>query len=258
MTFEDVEDVNLAADFYMFSSQVDGEQDLLEEASPIVVKKPTPPPALQLLHGISSTTGMVNGTTSYTLGSFIKTEPPTGNNSSRPLLSNGVPAGGQQFSLGLPLSTSAASEADNEIFFSCDMCNAKLKNKRNFETHMKRHRGMLPFKCDECPKTFQGRRDLDTHKRSRHDPSKRNRMELDLSLVVSKAESSVCPPSPFVFSSAAMPKTIGISMNGLPEGIMSGGTVSKPNFRNCIALSLQLFSDLSFFLKESLEEEIFV
>jgi hypothetical protein len=230
MTFEDVEDVNLAADFYMFSSQVDGEQDLLEEASPIVVKKlstlPTPPPAVQLLHGISSTNGgMLNGTTSYTLGSFIKTEPPTGNNISRPLLSNGVAGSGQQFSLGLPLSTSA-SEADNDIFFSCDMCNAKLKNKRNFETHMKRHRGMLPFKCDECPKTFQGRRDLDTHKRSRHDPSKRNRMELDLSLVVSKAESSVCPPSPFVFSSAAMPKTIGISMNGLPEGIMSGRTVS--------------------------------
>ena len=30
MTFDDMDDVALAAEYYMFSSQVDGEQDLLE------------------------------------------------------------------------------------------------------------------------------------------------------------------------------------------------------------------------------------
>ena len=40
MTFEDVEDVHLLADFYMFTSQVDGEQDLFEETAG-VKKNPT-------------------------------------------------------------------------------------------------------------------------------------------------------------------------------------------------------------------------
>lgn len=222
MTFEDVEDVNLVADFYMFSTQVDGEQDLLEETSS-VAKRPAaamqqfPAPPRPTLN--STVTSVALNGTAYALNAgSIKVEPTTTN---RPSLVNGdsarqpqPPALGQP-----PLSTS--SEAESEAFFSCDMCSAKLKNKRNFETHMKRHRGELPFKCDECPKTFQGRRDLDTHKRSRHDPSKRSRIELDMSTVVSRVDSIVCQASPFAFSAADTPKSVGISMNGLTEGLMS-------------------------------------
>jgi hypothetical protein len=253
MTFEDVEDVNLAADFYMFTSQVDGEQDILEEPAG-VAKKNNPamlaaPPHQAALNGLT-TSCAINGT-AYTLASLIKVEPAT----SRPAASvNGDTAvQQQQLSLGLTVSNSSG-DTDNEVFFSCDMCNAKLKNKRNFETHMKRHRGELPFKCDECPKTFQGRRDLDTHKRSRHDPAKRGRMDMDMSLVTSKVESVVCPPSPFVFSSADIPKSVGISMNGLTEGLMSGRTMcgKRSRFKNFNTKTLEqkLGKFISVFLSE--------
>ena len=33
MTFDDMDDVSLAAEYYMLSSQVDGEQDLLETST---------------------------------------------------------------------------------------------------------------------------------------------------------------------------------------------------------------------------------
>ena len=232
MTFEDVEDVHLLADFYMFSSQVDGEQDLLEEAG--LKKNPTTKHVAtnshhQALNGLTTTTTLNGTTTVHVLGGVIKQEP------GRLVINGGsmVTTGGgeaaavrpgnqlPQISLGFPLLASTV-DSDSEVFFSCDMCNAKLKNKRNFETHMKRHRGELPFKCDECPKTFQGRRDLDTHKRSRHDPAKRGRMDIEMSPVSSSKSETVPSPSLFVFSTTEPAKTDGISMNGLTEGLMSG------------------------------------
>jgi uncharacterized C2H2 Zn-finger protein len=208
----------------MFSSQVDGEQDLVEEST-AVKKNPPKLASHPTINGITAS-GAVNGTV-HILGGFIKQEPVSG----RLIVNGGTLLGTtgdmasrgehQPFlSLGFPLANTIDTD-NNEVFFSCDMCNAKLKNKRNFETHMKRHRGELPFKCDECPKTFQGRRDLDTHKRSRHDMAKRGRMDIDMALTPIKEETVPCP-SPFVFSAVEPPKGVGISMNGLTEGLMSG------------------------------------
>merc|ERR1719402_2054504 len=112
-----------------------------------------------------------------------------------------------------------------ERIFSCDMCSAKLKNKRNFETHMKRHRGELPFKCEECPMTFQGRRDLETHKRSRHEVTRRARFDGsgDLSTNISK---SVIVSSPSTTALTITPaespsKAVVLSMNGFPSNFIS-------------------------------------
>merc|ERR1719325_506546 len=105
-------------------------------------------------------------------------------------------------------------DTGQDTTYSCSMCSAKLKNKRNFDTHMKRHRGELPFKCDECPKTFQGRRDLETHKRSRHDPNKR-------SLIIPERVSvSGCSSEPMTISPALKQKTIVLSMNSIPNPLM--------------------------------------
>jgi len=94
------------------------------------------------------------------------------------------------------------------------MCSAKLKNKRNFETHMKRHRGELPFKCEECPKTFQGRRDLETHKRSRHDPVRKG--------VTTDQDDGDIDMAPILLSPvlpSIRQKTIVLNMNSLPSSL---------------------------------------
>ena len=78
MTFDDMDDVALAAEYYMFSSQVDGEQDLLE----------TPPKNSTAVNNI-----IVNGVSGHsrqngTVESIVKQEPTVtgvGNN-----ISNGV------------------------------------------------------------------------------------------------------------------------------------------------------------------------
>ena len=115
----------------LFRSQVDGEQDLLE----------TPPKSSAPVGNI-----IVNGGSAGLRqnGSIVKQEPAVANGDSilarhLSIVSVKPP----------PLVTSAPDT------FACGMCSAKLKNKRNYDTHMKRHRGELPFKCDECPKTFQ-------------------------------------------------------------------------------------------------------
>ena len=234
MTFEDVEDVHLLADFYMFTSQVDGEQDLFEETAG-VKKNPTMLAPHQAINGLSTTGTTINGTV-HVLGSFIKQEPMTGrlvvNGGSILTTAGDLASRREQLQLSLGFQLSSSMDSDSEVFFSCVMCNAKLKNKRNYETHMKRHRGELPFKCDECPKTFQGRRDLDTHKRSRHDPAKRGRMDIEMTLAPSKVE-TVTSSSQFVFSTAEPPKTVGISMNGLTEGLMSGKVVHFSKTWDC-------------------------
>ena len=180
MTFEDVDDVSLAAEFYMFSSQVDGEQDLVV---------PAPKPGLvSTAHFLNGVNNMVNSD-SQQQASTVKTERPASQ-----VLVNGSSILARQLSFGVinnKVNGSLDSGIDN--MYSCDICSAKLKNKRNFETHMKRHRGELPFKCDECPKTFQGRRDLETHKRSRHDQIRRGTLNTDIGLMLSK--SSVIPDS---------------------------------------------------------------
>jgi hypothetical protein len=119
--------------------------------------------------------------------------------------------------LGLVVAKTSPRPDSPERTFSCNMCSAKLKNKRNYETHMKRHRGELPFKCEECPKTFQGRRDLETHKRSRHDPSRKG-------VVVDREESDMEVGHPILLSSNSIPalrqKTIVLNMNNLPSSLL--------------------------------------
>eukprot|EP00092_Neocalanus_flemingeri_P012486 GFUD01013459.1.p1 GENE.GFUD01013459.1~~GFUD01013459.1.p1 ORF type:complete len:2839 (+),score=729.45 GFUD01013459.1:442-8517(+) len=211
MTFEDMDDVSLAAEYYMFSSQVDGEQDLIE-TDPRKVG-PGTNIAVNVINGV---TGVMrqNGTEQ----GVIKLEPSV----SGTVVINGTNSTGFSensiLARHLGMIVTKAPNDPQERTFSCDMCSAKLKNKRNFETHMKRHRGELPFKCEECPKTFQGRRDLETHKRSRHDPSKKPVMREE------SMDSSISQPmvlSP-IHSMPMKHKTIVLSMNSLPSALLQG------------------------------------
>lgn len=223
MTLDDMDDMSPAAEnMYMFSSQVDGEQDFLESSpnSHLMAISPS-----QMVNGGSH---RMNGTSQpHSISTGIKIEHVQGQitmngdgtSSDSPILA-------RQLSLGVVNKT--LSDPSTDKFYSCEMCSAKLKNKRNFETHMKRHRGELPFKCDECPKTFQGRRDLETHKRSRHDPSRRGRIETDLSMIMSKPATLTSNVTSTVFTSSpstaseSMAKTVVLSMNGFSSNFISG------------------------------------
>ena len=245
MTFDDMDDVSLAAEYYMLSSQVDGEQDLVE----LTPKKPAPTTSLSIVNGVRQNRAP---------GNLVKLEPSVsgnvlvnGNNITGSIINNssiannvvlnGTNGGTAQEGsilarhLGvvtvratpnqLPVQSSvvtvpAASTPNQDTTFSCQLCSAKLKNKRNFDTHMKRHRGELPFKCDECPKTFQGRRDLETHKRSRHDPSKKTIVSVDNSPSVSQQQNTTS--STTVSAQAEKHKTIILSMNSIPNPLLQG------------------------------------
>ena len=245
MTFDDMDDVSLAAEYYMlstqvdggndldtddemdeydmFSSQIDGEQDLIEPTT--TPKKPSPVINNISLNVVNGVTGLrPNGTSA----SVVKIEPAGGNSN---VVVNGggggvVMNGGSGVRhnsilarhLGGQVTTSPSPDAQDTTY-SCDMCSAKLKNKRNFDTHMKRHRGELPFKCDECPKTFQGRRDLETHKRSRHDTTKKTTM-------ITLNSSSVTS-TPRTMSPTAKHKTIVLSMNSIPNPLMQGNQINS-------------------------------
>ena len=218
MTFDDMDDVSLAAEYYMLSSQVDGEQDLIETPP-----KTAPPPvinniALNVVNGVSVSGARHNGAAA----SVVKLEPGNvvinGSGSESSILARhlGVvtvrPAPA-------PAPASPLVDAASEPTYSCSVCSAKLKNKRNFETHMKRHRGELPFKCEECPKTFQGRRDLETHKRSRHDPNKRTLITSDSPSVTPQPPLAISPANPL------KQKTIVLSMNSIPNPLMQGNVM---------------------------------
>jgi len=218
MTFEDMDDVSLAAEYYMFSSQVDGEQDLIETDPKKV--GPGTNIAVNIVNGVSGVMRQIG-----TEQGVIKLEPSVsgtvvinGNNSSG-FSENSILA------RHLGMIVTKAPNDPSERTFSCDMCSAKLKNKRNFETHMKRHRGELPFKCEECPKTFQGRRDLETHKRSRHDPTKKP--------VVREESMDSSMSHPMLLSPvSSMPmkhKTIVLSMNSLPSALLQGFVTDNMN-----------------------------
>ena len=220
MTFDDMDDVSLAAEYYMLSSQVDGEQDLIETPP-----KTAPPPvinniALNVVNGVSVSGARHNGAAA----SVVKLEPGNvvinGSGSESSILARhlGVvtvrPAPAPA-----PAPASPLVDAASEPTYSCSVCSAKLKNKRNFETHMKRHRGELPFKCEECPKTFQGRRDLETHKRSRHDPNKRTLITSDSPSVTPQPPLAISPANPL------KQKTIVLSMNSIPNPLMQGNVM---------------------------------
>ena len=58
------------------------------------------------------------------------------------------------------------ADADSgEASLTCAICSTRLKNKRSFMIHMRRHAGLLNFKCRFCPKTFQGQVKLNRHLR---------------------------------------------------------------------------------------------
>merc|ERR1719189_103538 len=189
-------------DFDMFHSQVDGEQDLVEQSN----KKNSNGGAHQNgVNGVSANGGTVKVESLAQLPGVQ-------------LLVNGSSAtegGILARHLGLVVAKALPRPESPERTFSCDMCSAKLKNKRNFETHMKRHRGELPFKCEECPKTFQGRRDLETHKRSRHDVAKKG-------VSVEKEDGDIEMGQPLLLSPvlpSIRQKTIVLNMNSLPTSI---------------------------------------
>ena len=239
MTFEDNDDAALAAEFYMFSSQVDGEQDLLEPAEPKLVRLPAQPGLpVTLVNGV---TVRQNGTVAESGHGLIKLEPAV-SGSAAVMTVNGAGTEGSILArhLGMivrqqPSAQPSPGESAQEITYSCHICSAKLKNKRNFETHMKRHRGELPFKCEECPKTFQGRRDLETHKRSRHDPSKKTLLTREESLDNMVQQPMVLSPTNSI---PIKQRTIVLSMNSIPSGLLSGmyrSTVKTfcPFFHSC-------------------------
>ena len=249
MTFEDVEDLSPAAEFYMFSSQVDGEQDLLVPSpktysiSPVLITNGLPRHSLSVSRTVAPNP------------SLVKTEPVVSQvvNRASSITQSSILA--RQLSLGQAgiVKPLAAADPSPDKMYSCDMCSPKLKNKRNFDTHMKRHRGELPFKCDECPKTFQGRRDLETHKRSRHDQARRTRTEHsftggaeatgppDLSLIITRSSAGLTPASvsssvAAIFSPAPAPEPVstsvsGLSMNGLTSDFTTGKIAEAGVFR---------------------------
>ena len=208
MTFDDMDDVALAAEYYMFSSQVDGEQDLLE----------TPPKSTTTVNNV-----IVNGVSGHrqngSVESVVKQEPSMAvvSNSFSNRVDNNSSILARHLSIVTvkppPLLPNANITQTQDNTYACEQCPAKLKNKRNFDTHMKRHRGELPFKCEECPKTFQGRRDLDTHKRSRHDPAKKTIVSTDSSIILPQSNS---------VSQAPKQKTIILSMNPIPNPLIQG------------------------------------
>ena len=58
-----------------------------------------------------------------------------------------------------------ADAESGEASLTCAICSTRLKNKRSFMIHMRRHAGLLNFKCRFCPKTFQGQVKLNRHLR---------------------------------------------------------------------------------------------
>ena len=179
-----------------------------------------------LSSGVGGQNRMVNTITTTSSLNQIRFVPSIGNTSTSTLVIPSSPA------------------SDNS--YSCELCPAKLKNKRNFDTHMKRHRGELPFKCDECPKTFQGRRDLETHKRSRHsDQAKRKMLEypfiktsMDQTIIrslpsvtstsslsiIRTPSSSQAPSSQSTTTSVMTTKSLVLSMNGINASNSSLGS----------------------------------
>ena len=199
MSFDDVQEVSLAAEYFMFSSQVDGEPDILSPSPKStmysVSNSQTMPP---------TNNGAISGgvpdmqTSSLRNNTVIKTESPfssliVGGGSSNnggvgsPVLMGqqrhqvarpantttnltttattiGLGVGGGQMSFLSGVRPDVSTTPDNT--YSCELCPAKLKNKRNFDTHMKRHRGELPFKCDECTSTFANKSALTAHIRT--------------------------------------------------------------------------------------------
>ena len=79
-----------------------------------------------------------------------------------------------------------------EASLTCAICLTKLKNKRSFMIHMKRHAGLLNFKCKFCPKTFQGQvklnRHLRKHAREGTDVSSSAEDELETTAVISTGQ----------------------------------------------------------------------
>ena len=115
-------------------------QQLHQTQQPVVPPNPTPPvsqPSIMTQNGRDQRVIKLEPSVS---GSVVI----NGNNSSA-FSENSILAR----HLGMIVSKSPSDP--QERTFSGTMCSAKLKNKRNFETHMKRHRGELPFKCEECP-----------------------------------------------------------------------------------------------------------
>jgi uncharacterized C2H2 Zn-finger protein len=222
MTFEDMDDVSLATEHYMFSSQMDGAYDLSEEEDDFDMFHSQVDGEQDLVeqsnkknsNGGAHQNG-VNGVSAN--GGTVKVESLAQLPGVQLLVNgSGTTEGGSILARHLGLVVTKAPRPESpERTFSCDMCSAKLKNKRNFETHMKRHRGELPFKCEECPKTFQGRRDLETHKRSRHDVARKG-------VSVEKEDVDIEMGQPLLLSPvlpSIRQKTIVLNMNSLPTSM---------------------------------------
>ena len=79
-----------------------------------------------------------------------------------------------------------------EASLTCAICSTRLKNKRSFMIHMKRHAGLLNFKCKFCPKTFQGQvklnRHLRKHAREGTDVSSSAEDEIETTAVISTGQ----------------------------------------------------------------------
>ena len=54
-------------------------------------------------------------------------------------------------------------------FYKCSQCDTELKNKRNFESHMKIHNDEKPFVCCICNKSFFRKDKMDYHIQAHHE-----------------------------------------------------------------------------------------
>ena len=61
-----------------------------------------------------------------------------------------------------------ASTSMEQGSLQCDICLAKLKDKRAYIVHMKKHAGTLSLKCEFCGMILQGQQNFNKHIRTNH------------------------------------------------------------------------------------------
>lgn len=121
---------------------------------------------------------------------------------------------------------STASGIDQGSMLQCDICLTKLKDKRAYIVHMKKHAGTLSLKCEFCGMILQGQQNFNKHIRTNHnlDPN-------TVQAIIVEEDSAETPA---------------MGGNGLPELADESSTVSseslRPSGRGSVASNFELAS----------------